>query len=318
LRNVVTANIIHSMSNTNIFIIGAGAIGKALGVFLKAKGKDVILVRASTDEAAHLEDISITLNDNTSIRSHMTVTGISDVKRFDGIVVLTNKSFANQIIAERIKSLVAESPVVVMQNGLDVEQPFIENGFSSIYRCVLFATSQIISSKEVRFKPVSVSPIGVIKGDSSKLAEVVSALDNLHLRFSAVDDIRPLIWKKTIANCIFNSICPLLEVDNGLFSRDEVAMSIANRVIKECVAVANQVGITLDAHSVAETVKLISKSSEGQLISTLQDIKEGRQTEIDSLNFAIARIATAVGKENLIVETKLLGELTKLKAELCR
>jgi 2-dehydropantoate 2-reductase len=304
------------MSNPTIFIIGAGAIGKALAVFLKNQGSNVVLVRATVDDSSHEENLTVTLNDNTSIRCFVTVTGLSRLGKLDGIVVLANKSFANEVIADRIMNIVGNSPIVIMQNGLNVEEPFIRRGFVTIFRCVLFSTSQTISSNIIRFKPVAVSPIGVIKGNSTALKSVASSLDTPHFRFDAIDNILPVVWRKTIANCVFNSICPLLDIDNGLFARDKAAMSVAERIIKECISVAREVGVLLDVPEVLEMVRLISKSSEGQLISTLQDIKEGRETEIDSLNFTIARIAKNLGKEHLAVETKLLGELTKLKAQL--
>jgi 2-dehydropantoate 2-reductase len=115
---------------------------------------------------------------------------------------------------------------------------------------------------------------------------------------------------------VFNSICPLLDVDNGLFFRNEAAKLLAIGIIGECVAVANEAGVTLDPDGVLETVLLISKSSEGQLISTLQDIKNKRQTEIESLNFAVAEIARKSGKPELSIMTKLLGDLTRLKSTL--
>jgi 2-dehydropantoate 2-reductase len=306
------------MSSSTIYIIGAGAIGKALAVFLKNQARDVILVRATSDDPSHQENLTVTLNDNSSIQSSVTVTGLSGLENLDGIVVLANKSFANDVIADRIKNMVGNSPIIIMQNGLNVEQPFIDHGFSSIYRCVLFSTSQTISSDIIRFKPVAVSPIGVIKGNGAALKLVAASLDSPHFRFNAIDNILPVVWKKTIANCVFNSICPLLDIDNGLFARDKSAMSIAERIVKECISVARELGISLDVQEVLEMVRLISKSSDGQLISTLQDIKEGRETEIDSLNFTIARIANDLEKEHLTVETKLLGELTKLKAQLHR
>jgi len=51
---------------------------------------------------------------------------------------------------------------------------------------------------------------------------------------------------------------------------------------------------------------------------TLQDIKNRRETEIGTLNFEIVKIAKGMNKENLVMETGLLGELTKLKSDISR
>jgi 2-dehydropantoate 2-reductase len=305
------------MINKRIYILGAGAIGKALAVFLKFELKDVVLVRTSTVEKfSAIEKISVELNDNSLMDASIGITSLEDLETLDGIVVLTNKSFANRDIAKRLKSKAGKSPIVVMQNGLNVEEPFFENNFPIICRCVLFATSQITSAQTVRFKPVAISPIGILKGDEDQLQQVVVQLNNAHLQFKTIDDIQPIIWKKTIANCVFNSICPLLDIDNGLFYRNAAALTIAQKVIHECVTIAREAGIALDLKEVLDTVLLISKSSDGQLISTLQDIKNGRETEIESLNFAIAKIAADRNMTDVVANTKLLGELIKLKSTL--
>jgi 2-dehydropantoate 2-reductase len=171
---------------------------------------------------------------------------------------------------------------------------------------------------KVRFKPVSICPIGRLVGDGANLDRVVDELSSPNFRFRAELDIQPVIWKKAIINSVFNSVCPLLDIDNGVFHREEVALNIAKRVIAECVAVANEVGVFLQADDVVEGLLLISKASDGQLISTLQDINNKRETEIETLNFEMVNIAQRMNMGNLVVETGLLGELTKLKSDISR
>jgi 2-dehydropantoate 2-reductase len=305
------------MNNQTIYIIGAGAIGKALAVFLKLGGKNVTLIRGSIDDqSVKNEKIEVELSDKTVLVSLVEVNTLSNFNQLNGIIVLTNKSFGNATISHALKGKTGTSPIVVMQNGLGVEQPFIDNDFPEIYRCVLFATSQAISNHALRFKPVAISPIGTIKGSGSHLASIVDQLDNPNFHFKAVADIQTIIWKKAIANSVFNSVCPLLEIDNGIFHRSEAALAIAKRVIHECVGIAKEAGISIGAQEVVESLLLISESSDGQLISTLQDIRNKRKTEIETLNFSIVAIAKKLGMEAMVAETKLLGELTKLKSEL--
>jgi 2-dehydropantoate 2-reductase len=301
----------------NIYIIGAGAVGKSLAVFLKLAGKNVFLVRGSIDDrSSHIEEIQVVLNDRTEVSAEIEVSTLSNFRQFDGIVVLTNKSFGNPQLSQALKGKINDSPVVLLQNGLGIEQPFIDAAFSEIYRCVLFVTSQFTSENKVSFKMIAVCPIGIIKGSEENINRIVGELSSSDLRFKVETDIQNVIWKKAILNSVFNSICPLLEVDNGIFHREEKALEIARRVVEECVMIADEKGISLEADEVVETLLLISKSSDGQLISTFQDILNKRQTEIETLNFAIVDIAKRLNKENLVIETKLLGELTKLKSDL--
>jgi 2-dehydropantoate 2-reductase len=71
----------------------------------------------------------------------------------------------------------------------------------------------------------------------------------------------------------------------------------------------------LHADTILSRLLLISKSSDGQLISTYQDILNKRNTEIETMNMSIARVAESVGRSSLIKQTKLLGELIQIKSE---
>lgn len=301
----------------NIYVVGVGAIGKVLAVFLKLKGKNVTLLRGSVDDQpGYHRKFSVELNDGTKFESEIEVSTISSSTTLDGIIVLTNKSFGNLHLSDKLKNKINNSPIVILQNGLDVEQPFIENNFTQIYRCVLFATSQPVSENKMKFKPVAVSPIGIINGNTENLLEIIEQLNSTNFQFKAEQDIQPIIWTKTIVNSVFNSVCPLLEVDNGIFNRNKTAHNIAKRIISECVSIAKLKGISIKEEAVMDSLLMISKFSDGQLISTYQDILNKRKTEIDTLNFAIVRIAKELGQENAVMETKILGELTRLKSEL--
>jgi 2-dehydropantoate 2-reductase len=300
-----------------IYIIGKGAIGKALAVFLKLKNKEVTLVRGSAnDVVSRAEHLEVTLSDGSVLKADVEVTTLNQLESLKGIIVLTNKSFGNPELAKKLKEKISGSPVVILQNGLGVERPFIEHDFPSVYRCVLFVTSQNLSSDAVRFKPVSVCPIGMVKGHTDELHFITNSLSTEHFQFKPEHAIDHVVWQKAIINSAFNSICPLLEVDNGVFHRNTEASELARRVVDECVAVAGRTGIVLDPEQIMERLLLVSRSSDGQLISTLQDIRSHQRTEIDTLNLEIARIAEQYGMGNQVPETKLLGELTRLKSEL--
>lgn len=302
-----------------IFIIGAGAIGKSLAVALKLADRNVVLVRGSVDDGSRsVEKIEVFTIDGAQLEAEIEVGTFSRFSTLDGIIVLTNKSFGNDNLARTLEAKAKNSPLVILQNGLGVERPFIDRDFADVYRCVLFVTSQAISANQIRFKPVTISPIGIITGSEADLLSVVEQLNSPGFPFKAEADIQTVIWMKAIINSVFNSICPLLEIDNGVFQREEQVFDIAKRVIAECVAIAKESGIELEVDEVVERLLLISKTSDGQLISTLQDINNKRPTEIETLNFEIVNIARKLNKENAVANTKLLGELTRLKSELSR
>ncbi len=302
-----------------IYIIGAGAIGLALAGCLKRAKKEVFILRASLDKGvAYNQSITLVLPDGSQYNDAISVSFLSEFTQLDGIILLTNKSFGNQRLAQKLAGKTGQSPLVLLQNGLMVEQPFVNADFPAVSRCVLLATSQLLTPTTVRYKPISDSPIGVIKGSASELAGLVNAIHTADFPFRAEYDIQRAIWEKAIINCVFNSICPLLNIDNGVFRREQKALSMAKAIIREGTLLAAEMGILLKQHEIEARLLQISNLSDGQLISTLVDINQQRETELDTLNGAMVLLAERLGKTHLIGQIQLLGELTKLKSDLSR
>lgn len=307
------------MKYHHIYIIGAGAVGKALAVSLKLEDKQVSLIRGSVNDGSRYEEkIGVLFKNKKELEADIEITTLSNFSEINGIVLLANKSYGNERLAHLLKEKIGNSPIVLLQNGLGVEQPFVDFGFPEIYRCVLFMTSQTISDTKVRYKPVSTSPIGIVKGSEPKLRAIVEQINSGTFPFKAESDIESIVWRKAIINCVFNSICPLLEVDNGVFHREEEVYAIAKRIVVECLAISEESGIQLNKNEILEDILNISHSSDGQFISTLQDINQGRETEIETLNLKIADIAESMSIEGSVTETRLLGELIRLKSQLNR
>ena len=301
------------MRKDKIFIVGSGAIGKALAVFLQHENHDVMLIRGSTDNIPNAENvITVTNQENQKFQQKITTTTFSNVNDINGIVLITAKAFANAKLAPKLKNIKGNFPIILLQNGLNIEKPF--ESFGSVFRCVLFSTSQITGHNTVSFKMVAESPVGRLQGKSSDT--IVNQINTPYFRFKNESNIQKVVWEKVIINCAFNSICPLLEVDNGIFHRNLEATKLANTIIGECVIVANKYGITLNQDKIEEKLILISKRADGQLISTYEDIRNRRRTEIDSLNLEVSNLADKTGVPELVTNTRLLGEMIQLKSNL--
>ena len=301
----------------NVYIIGAGAIGKALAVFLKDENKNVQLVRGSVDNQPETTNNITVTNQAGQIFQHpIQTTTISNLNRIDGIVLLTTKTFSNSNIAEKLKRKQGNFSIVLLQNGLNIEEAF--SGFNDLYRCVLFSTSQILTENNISFKTVSYSPIGIIGNNNANLENIVNNITTSQFGFRSEDNIEKYIWDKAILNCAFNSICPLLETDNGIFHRNPKVTKLAKDVISECVELAGEYNIELDKNEIEEKLLLISQKSDGQLISTYEDLRKKRRTEIDSLNLEMARLADKIGKPTLVSKTRLLGKMISMKSDISR
>lgn len=292
-----------------IYILGSGAIGFPLAASLAGAGRSVLAVRTSRDDTPR-ETITITTDDGAARASTPVETvALARLGHLDGIIVVASKSYANPAIARRLAAKAAAGPIIIMQNGVGVERPFLDAQFASVYRCILYVTSQAAPDGAFRVRPVAPSPIGVVRGDEAELAGCVAALSTEHMPFRAEPNIQREIWKKAIVNVAFNSICPLLDVDNGIFARDPAVADVARLLVGECVALTDRLGLDLGEGELLEQILMISRRADGQLISTLQDIRAGRPTEIESLNLEIARVAAALQPSLGLPRVELLGRL---------
>lgn len=300
-----------------VFIVGAGAIGLPLAVHLVNHGRQVTAVRTSTDDISQ-QKVEITIQGSTgqAIKTPVEMVSLSKLERISGIIVVTAKSYANKEIASRLKEKHITAPIVILQNGLGVEKPYIDSRVQEIYRCILYATSQKKGNNNYSFRTIAASPIGIIKGDENRLNKIVKTLNTVDFPFRAEMDIQKEIWKKAIINSVFNSICPLLEIDNGIFNRDKKSAELAREIVEECIQVTNRLKVELTENEIMEQIYTISNGSDGQLISTLQDIKNGRETEIESLNLEISRVAEKLTPPVAISKTKLLGNMILLKSQI--
>lgn len=297
-----------------VFILGCGAIGLPLAAHLAAKGRSVLAVRTSRNDVDK-GAITVTVrNAADRVDASIETISLSRLARLNGTVVIAAKSYANEAIAQALKSKETSGPLVIMQNGIGVEKPFLEAGFSPICRCVLFITSQAESEHEFTVRPIAASPIGVLSGDESALEECVETLATDGFPFRPEANIERDVWSKAIINSVFNSVCPLLEVDNGVFRRNGEAANLAHEVVRECITLTDRLGLGLSERELMERIFQISEGSDGILISTLQDIRNGRRTEIGSLNLEMARIAQSMQPEVHLTRLELLGKMILAKS----
>ena len=300
-----------------VHIIGSGAVGQALAVSLAHHGQRTKLIRATVEKLPESERIYSIYRDGAEIASASVPTcSLDTLSQLKGLVAIATKSQGNTELAKKLQPKLANNPVVILQNGLNVETPFLEKGFTNLYRCVLFMTSQLEGPRVVSFKPVSASRVGKILAEKDETEAIVQSLNSPLFAFEGDTNIHPCIWQKVILNSVFNSICPLLEIDNGIFHRDPSVLKMAVEIMDECIQIALLEGVKLEREALIEKALQISQSSDGQLISTYQDIRAGRPTEMQYLNMEIARIASMHGQEGLCRRTQLLGEMILAKSSL--
>jgi 2-dehydropantoate 2-reductase len=255
------------------------------------------------------------------IRGLRTFTSVQEVPRehFD-LVLITTKSYDTGEAAKQVLPLLSEDSLVSsLQNGLGNVETISE--IVGDHRAVGGRLIFGIRIPEAGRAEITVYADKVMLGspqhkvDFARLQEIAAAFTEAGIPTEATLEIGQFIWGKVFYNCCLNPLSALLEVTYGELSEHSETRQIMTSVIGEIFAVAAAKGVALAWRSPPEYQLVLF----GRLIpdtyahqaSMLQDVMQGKKTEIDALNGAIARMGEETGVPTPV--NSMLTQLIKVK-----
>jgi 2-dehydropantoate 2-reductase len=272
-----------------IIVLGAGAIGSLYGAKLASANKVTLISRAEHAAAINARGLRIEGLESQIVRIHA-ATAIKHIGA-KALILLTTKVPASAGALAPIAPLVREDTTVLcLQNGLGSEQ---------IARDALGARG-IVLRGITQFGAIFERP-GVIQymaggytlieqhERSDRVAAVLTAA-GLDCRVSP--DIAADVWHKLVFNCVVNPITAILGCEVGGIANPELD-PLKQLVIDECVAVAATQRVTFDLDFMREITEVFGPSR--NIVSMLQDLRRGHQTEIDYMNGAVAALGAQHG-----------------------
>jgi 2-dehydropantoate 2-reductase len=122
-----------------------------------------------------------------------------------------------------------------------------------------------------------------------------------------------VIWAKVAFNCVMNSLCSIASIPVSALARYDGFDALAASVLDEVASVARAEGVSVDTAAALRLMhaQFDPSASGDHLASMLQDLMNGRPTEIAHLNGAIAARAAARGVDAPVNTTvsRLIGLL---------
>lgn len=290
-----------------VLIVGAGAIGVAMGATLYSAGCEVsVCARGGTGQAIaagglHRRGL---FGDVDVPAGAVTVSGdYGDFPSggFDYILIsvktMANPSVSDELAAHR-DILKPQGKLVILQNGWGNDQAYLRR----------FPKEQVCSARVItgfqRAEPnvsrVTVHTAPVLLGNLyglpvSPLEALAQAIDRGGIPCQTTDNVEAALWAKMIYNCALNPLGAVLGLHYGALMDTPEAAAIMDDVIDEIFAVMDAAGY----RTYWDTPEAYKKEFYGKLVpdtynhnsSTLQDIRKKHPTEIDTLTGRILELA---------------------------
>lgn len=278
-----------------ICVLGAGALGCAIGGALSEAGSEVWLVNRSKDHVAAMKAQGLTLVTPQGERrvAVNVATGCAEVGVVDLVIVLV-KSFHTRDAIAGATALIGERTVVLsLQNGLGHEDVLAE--FVGRQRVlagktyvggVLLAPGRIISGTVGKE-----TIIGELDGSVSERALAIAAeFNRAGLATTVSDNIVGTMWDKLLVNVSTGALSAITRLPYGALYEVPEVKATALAAVAEAMAVACAAGVRL---SFSEPEQAWVRAAEGLppdfKASMLQSLEKGSVTEIDFVNGAVVR-----------------------------
>ena len=266
-----------------IIVLGAGAIGSLYGAKLAATNDVLLIGRPEHAAAVNAHGLRIEGIEPQTVR----VRAASVVPQIgaQALIVLTTKVTASAAALDAITPVVRnDATILCLQNGLGSEQiaRATLGGRGIVLRGITQFGAIFETPGEIKYMAAGYTVIE----RHERSQRIADAFNGAGLNCRISPNIAAEVWHKTVFNCVVNPITAILGCEVGGIAQPGLDR-LKQLVIAECVAVAAAQGVPFEVDFMREINETFAPSR--NIASMLQDLRRGRQTEIDYMNGAVAR-----------------------------
>ncbi|MBR8257560.1 ketopantoate reductase family protein [Burkholderia ambifaria] len=284
-----------------ICILGAGALGSAIGGCLSEAGSDVYLVSNAADHIEAMRANGLRLREEGQDRNVKVNAALDSIEIGPvDLVVLLVKSFHTRVAIEGASSLIGPNTVVLsLQNGLGHEEVLSEMvgrqrviAGKTYIGGVMLGPGHVLAARHGKL-----TIIGELDGTISERALRVSQeFERAGLHVKVDDNIVGKMWDKLLINAATGPLCGITRLPYGELYKLQEMRDCALKAVSEAMTVAKALGVRLSIDDPAEVWRLAAEGLPAEFKpSMLQSIEMGSVTEIDCVNGAVVRLGRKMG-----------------------
>ena len=274
----------------NIVIYGAGAIGSFFGGLLSKNNNVVLIGRKKHVNAINKYDLKIEGKTKLNIK----ISAMGDIKKLSftpDLVILTTKAYDAEKAINEIKKHIDEKTFVLsIQNGLnnlDIIKKNIDN--TRIMAGITTHGCLFLKPGSIKHTGFGKTIIGKLEKNNSKVDEIAKIFNKSEIQTEISDNIARDIWIKGIVNSSINPVTAFFECKNGYLLKNPILENMIEKICIESTKVVNALGMNLKNEDMLQTTKNVINDTSENYSSMLQSIKQGKISEIDSINGEIVK-----------------------------
>ena len=288
-----------------VTLIGLGAMGVFFAPRISAKLGANFRILASGERKERLEKRGVTVN---GINYHFPIiTPDVEGDPADLVIIAVKGYDLPQAIAD-IKNQVGPDTIILsVLNGVESEkQVAAVYGWEHMLYSYM-RVSIVMKDGKTDFNPeLGVIRFGDAKNDPENLSENVLACKKLFyacdIKNKVDDDMLKGIWFKFMCNVAENMTCAMFGVPFGAFQKSDDANYFRNAAMWEVIRIANKLGIEIGQAEVDRQNHTLGRIPYENMPSTLQDLKNGKHTEVDMFAGTVVRLGKELGVETPVCE----------------
>ncbi|MFC6838100.1 ketopantoate reductase family protein [Halomarina ordinaria] len=296
-----------------IAVIGSGAMGSLYGGTLAEAGHDVTLVDVWEEHVRTIEESGLRLTDDDGERA-IPVRATTDPGTVSppDLALVFVKSTQTDVALDGARPLLDERvDVLSLQNGLGNAEDIA--GYVPERNVVAGVTTHgatLEGPGRVFHAGSGPTRIGrYFVDDDDRVDAIAGAFTAAGLPTTVSDAIRDDIWEKVLVNVGINAPTALARVENGALARTQEGRRVVEAAVHEAVAVARHEGCTIRDDIVDHVVDVAERTGTNAS-SMLQDVRAGRETEVERIHGAVVRRAA---RHDLAVPVnRTLADLVRL------
>lgn len=304
----------------HIVVVGAGAMGSYFGGLLIHAGHQVTLVDVNPGQIDTINRRGLILETDDGCHELNATAGLAqDVTQVADLVVLFTKTLHTDAAMASIQHLLTPDTLVLsLQNGLgNAERIGKHHDRARIAVGTTLVPADLQGPGHVVSHGPSSSRLMDADTQHPKWVDTLAELfNNAGLATELDPDIHSVIWSKVAFNAAMNATCAVTGATPGQIGQVGAAVELARTVVHETVQAGEAKGISLDEAHIWQNVEMAMRDHANHKPSMLQDIEQGRATEIDAINGAIVDAASQAGLD--APANRVLFQLVKLKESLAR